>query len=40
MVTAPPGPVLAGQDRLPATYALESLLQQVVFLSGRWWWRP
>jgi MFS family permease len=27
-------PVLAGQDRLPAAYALESLLQQVVFLSG------
>jgi MFS family permease len=27
-------PQLAGQDRLPAAYALESLLQQVVFLSG------
>jgi MFS family permease len=27
-------PVLAGQDRLPAAYALESLLQQVVFLAG------
>jgi hypothetical protein len=27
-------PILAGQDHLPAAYALESLLQQVVFLSG------
>jgi MFS family permease len=27
-------PQLAGQDRLPAAYAMESLLQQVVFLSG------
>jgi hypothetical protein len=27
-------PTLAGQGRLPAAYALESLLQQVVFLSG------
>lgn len=27
-------PRLAGPDRLPAAYAMESLLQQVVFLSG------
>jgi MFS family permease len=27
-------PELAGQDALPAAYALESLLQQLVFLSG------
>jgi hypothetical protein len=27
-------PQLAGQGRLPAAYAMESLLQQVVFLSG------
>lgn len=27
-------PQLVGQDRLPAAYAMESLLQQVIFMSG------
>jgi MFS family permease len=27
-------PTLTGQDRLPAAYAMESLLQQLIFLSG------